>query len=463
MLNLEQLYKRISDLIWANDIRKLPKWKRNTIQTLRIGHLIGYDVVEGQLTLHAMGLVYTTLLSIVPFIAISFSVLKGFGVYNEIEPMLLNFLAPLGEKGVEITNRIIGFVNNMKAGVLGSVGLALLLYTAVSLMQKIETSFNYIWHVSQERPIAQRFSDYTSVILIGPVLIFTALGITASITSFSLVQHLLEIPAIGTFFQIVSRFVPYLLVIVAFTFVYVLLPNTKVNFVSALIGGAVAGILWESAGWVFASFVVNSARYTAIYSVFASLVIFMIWLYVSWLILLVGCSIAFYYQHPEHRHLHSRVMRLSNRLKEKMAMAIMALVGGGYYRKLAPITVQQLASRLGIGVDACKNVVNALLEAKMLLATNEETPGLVPAYAPEVMLLKDIVNVVRSSGETHYLNAMSLDNAPKTQHVYEKLEEAVQNSLNGLTLKDLIDEEAETQAGGAGATEANNNETKQLK
>ena len=445
MLNIEELRKRIIDLIWAKEIHQLPKWKQHTIQTLRIGHLIAHDLIQGQLTLRAMGLVYTTLLSIVPFIAISFSVLKGFGVYNEIEPMLLNFLAPLGEKGVEITDRIIEFVNNMKAGVLGSVGLALLMYTAVSLMQKIEASFNYIWRVNQERRITQRFSDYLSVILIGPVLIFAALGITASITSFSLFQDLLQIPAIGTLFEIVSRFVPYVLVIVAFTFIYVLIPNTKVNFGSALVGGVVAGVSWESAGWIFASFVVNSASYTAIYSVFASLIIFMVWLYVSWLILLIGCGIAFYYQHPEHRHLHSRVIQLSNRVKEKMAIAIMALIGNGYYHKLAPDTVRNVASQIGVSVKACENVVNALLDAKLLVTTAEETPGLVPAYAPEVMLLKDIVNVVRKSGETNHLNPLSLGNASKVDMVFERIENGLQNSLDELTLKDLIEANAESE------------------
>jgi len=445
MLNIEQIRKRIIDLIWANNVRELPRWKQNTVQFLRIGHLVFHDLLEGQLTLRAMGLVYTTLLSIVPFIAISFSVLKGFGVYNQIEPMLLNFLAPLGEKGVEITNRIIEFVNNMRAGVLGSVGLALLLYTAVSLMQKIEASFNYIWHVSRERRLTQRFSDYLSVILIGPVLIFAALGITASITSFSLVQHLLQIPAIGTLFQIVSRFIPYFLVIVAFTFIYLLIPNTKVNFGSALVGGFIAGVLWESAGWVFASFVVTSAKYTAIYSVFASLIIFMIWLYVSWLILLVGCGITFYYQHPEHRHLHSRVIRLSNRIREKMAMAIMALAGNAYYHKQPPGSVQQTASQLGVSIDACERVVTALLDGKLLVATDNDPPGLVPAYAPEIMLLKDIVNVVRRSGETDYFNLRSLGDSPKVHTIYEQLEDGVQNALNNLTLKDMIEGSAEDQ------------------
>jgi len=438
MQTLEQLQKQLVDFIWNEEVGAYPKWKQALVQALRIAFLVIRDLFDGQLTLRAMGLVYTTLLSLVPFIAISFSVLKGFGVHNQIEPMLLNFLAPLEQRGVEITNRIIEFVNNMKAGVLGSVGLVLLLYTAVSLLQKIERSFNYLWHVSEGRPFAQRVSEYISVILIGPVLIFTALGITASIASIALIQQLMEIEAIGVIFETASRFIPYVLVIVAFTFVYMLVPNTKVYFKSAFVGGLVAGVLWQTAGWIFASFVINSTNYIAIYTVFASLIIFMIWLYVSWLILLVGCGISFYYQNPEHRRLHGRIILLSSRLKEKLSIAIMAQVATLYYEKQPPSSTQQLASQFGVGAEACTKVVDALLDAKLLMKTADEPPGLIPAYAPEVMLLNDIVNAVRAVGETSSLNPLAIESPEHVHQIYERLEQGVQNSLHNLTVKDMI-------------------------
>ncbi len=455
MPSIEQIQKQFIDFIWIKDFRTYPKWKQGLVHALRIGYLVIRDLFDGQLTLRAMGLVYTTLLSLVPFIAISFSVLKGFGVQNQIEPMLLNFLAPLEERGVEITNRIIEFVNNMKAGVLGSVGLVLLLYTAVSLLQKIERSFNYMWHVGEGRPFSQRFSEYISVILVGPVLIFTALGITASIASIALIQQLMEIQAIGVVFETISRFIPYVLVIVAFTFVYMLIPNTKVHFKSALVGGVVGGIMWESAGWIFASFVINSTKYMAIYTVFASLIIFMIWLYVSWLILLIGCGISFYYQNPEHRRLHTRAAHLSNRLKEKLSIAIMALVGKLYFEKQPPYNAQQLATQLGIGAEACNKVVNALLEAKLLIKTGDDPPALIPGYALEVMLLIDIVNAVRTNGESASLNPSMIMSPMNVQRAYERLEHGMHKSLRNLTVKDLLDVDSKDSAGAT--TEINTN------
>ncbi|MBK7768566.1 MAG: YihY/virulence factor BrkB family protein [Sulfuritalea sp.] len=128
-----------------------------------------------------MGLVYTSLRSVVALLSLSFTVLKALGVYNQIQPMLLNFLEPLGEVGAEIANTIVRFIQNMNVGVLGVLGLGLLLYTAVSLMQKIEDSLNFIWHVPRVRPPGERFSRYLTVLMIGPILVFSALGITASV------------------------------------------------------------------------------------------------------------------------------------------------------------------------------------------------------------------------------------------------------------------------------------------
>ncbi len=169
------------------DLASLPRWKAWAYGFLRIGYVVVRDLGDGMLTLRAMSLVYTTILSMVPLLAISFSVLKGFGVHNQIEPFLRNVLAPLGEQGLEISTRIIEFVENVQVGVLGFVGFILLFYTVVSLMQKIERAFNFTWHITQSRSFAQRFRDYLSVVVVGPVLVFASIGISGSLMSTSVV------------------------------------------------------------------------------------------------------------------------------------------------------------------------------------------------------------------------------------------------------------------------------------
>ncbi|WP_455220110.1 YhjD/YihY/BrkB family envelope integrity protein [Kaarinaea lacus] len=441
MIEKYDFLKKLHEFVWAPDKTGVPQFKRTLIETLRIAHLVIRDLFDGLLTLQAMSLVYTTLLSIVPLLAVSFSVLKGFGVHNQVEPLLQNFLAPLGEQGVEITQRIIGFVENTKAGVLGSVGLAFLFYTVVSLIQKIEKSFNYTWRVTEHRPFAQRFSDYLSVVLIGPLLIFSAIGITASITGSSTMQHLQEYETVDWFIRFVSRLLPYLLVIAAFTVVYIFVPNTRVKIKSALIGAIVAGILWETTGWVFATFVVKSAKYAAIYSAFATMVIFMIWLYACWMILLIGASISFYVQYPEYRTLQERGFQLSNRMKEKIALLTMSVVGANYYDNKDPISMQGIAKHLHITPEVLAPIVEQLLSYKLLVKTAGARSGLVPAQPPETQKLLDILRVVRRAEEHGSGSVNLLPKSDAIESLYSKMESALHDGFGDVTLKDISLEE----------------------
>ena len=169
------------------------------------------EKTENHKTLQASALTFSMLLSIAPFLAVTFSVLKAFGVHNQLQSMLVEFLAPLGPNAGEVTTRLITFVNNMHVGALGAVGLVALFITIVSLIGNIEQAFNRIWGVRAPRRLARKFSDYLSVILVGPVLVFSALGIIASLQSSTLVQRLIAIEPIGTMILTGLRLVPYLM------------------------------------------------------------------------------------------------------------------------------------------------------------------------------------------------------------------------------------------------------------
>jgi membrane protein len=435
--NIGQLKKAIERTIWDVETRSLPWWKRWPIRVLRVVYVVVRDFTDGQLTLQAMSLVYTTLLALVPLLAVSFSILKGFGVHNEIEPLLLNFLKPLGDRGLELGTRIIGFVDNVKAGILGSVGLALLIYTVISLLQKIERAFNYTWRVKRSRPLAQRFSDYLSVIVIAPVLIFTALGLTASLMSNVVVQKLLAIQIFGSLLTMGTKLLPYLLTIAAFTFVYVFVPNTKVRIGSAFTGALVAGTLWETAGWGFASFVAGSTKYTAIYSGFAILLMFMIWVYVSWLILLVGASVAFYHQRPDAIKAYRRELRLSNRLKEKLSLLVMLLVGQNYYHNEPPWTTEGLTQRLRLPLEVLEPILETLEKSGFLTPTGDEPPSYLPARPPETTELAEVLGTVRGTQTEEYFSLQTLPPELAAEDAIAELDQAMEKALEGQTLKDL--------------------------
>ncbi|MBF0590379.1 MAG: YihY/virulence factor BrkB family protein [Magnetococcales bacterium] len=436
------LADKIIRYIWASRARQkrpLPL----TIRLLRMVHVISKDVAEGMITLRAMGLVYTSLLSLVPLIAVSFSVLKAFGAHNQVEPFLLNFLSPLGPQAADVTERIIGFVENIKTGVLGSLGLALLLYTVVSLIQKTEDAFNRIWHVKHHRPLSQRFSEYLSVVMIGPILIFSAMGLTASITNTDLVLWIASMEPFGALFQIIARLMPLFLVITAFTVLFGLIPNTEVRFTSALTGGVTAGALWQGAGWGFAMFVANSSNFTAIYSAFATLILFMIWLYVSWLILLLGASVAFYHQHPERCTLTNGELQLAPRLWETLALSVMSRVVRGYYRDEPPLNAKTLSRELGAPPDVLELAMEPLLESGYLIETqpatpnNDAPPGLIPGKPPEQTPLSTLIHTLRRHNEQNRQPWDSLYPEPQAMVTIERIEEAIDTVLEGETVRDL--------------------------
>lgn len=437
MALIDDLRRRVVDV----DMTALTRPHRAAVFAARIAMAVARDLAGGMLTLRAMSLVYTTLLSLVPLLAVSFSVLKAFGVHNQIEPTLVRLLAPLGPRGAEITERIVEFVENIRVGVLGAVGLALLIYTVVALMQKVEQAFNATWRVRRHRRLAQRFSDYLSVVLVGPVLVFLAIGITASVLGSETVQELSELAPFGALLEFGARLAPYVVIIAAFTFVYLFVPNTRVRPASALAGALVAGVLWQSMGWMFAAFVAGSTRYTAIYSAFATLIVFMFWLYLSWLILLVGASVAYYHQHPARTLLGGEPV-LSPRLRERVALAVMASIARAFYQRRPPPNTEQLAGSLSLPVTCVAEIQEQLAAAGLLtvMDADEEPLAYTPGTPPERTSLAEVVRAVREAGEAHGRRVPRVRLGEAVTRLGARLDDATEAALGEATVRDLVDE-----------------------
>lgn len=365
-----------------------------------------YD--EGGLALRATSLVYTSLLSLAPLLAVSFSVLKAFGVHNQLEPLLLELLEPLGDKAGDITKTIIGFVESIGVGVLGMLGVATLFYTVISLLEKIESTFNHIWRVATARSFARRFSDYLSVILVGPVLVFSAIGLMASTAQHAWVQRILAIEPFGTlYFLVTSVLLPYVFISVAFAFVYVFIPNTRVQWSAAAGGGLLAGITWKLVGTLFASFVANSASYSAIYSSFAAIILFMLWLYISWLILLLGGAIAFHIQYPRYLRYGSRHPRLSIQCIEQLGLELMYLIGLRHYQGQPALTLHTLADLVNLPWEPVGGVLSLLQRHQLLVVTDGENGTYQLARDTDAIHLQDILTAIRSTGDVDTLPAIT--------------------------------------------------------
>jgi len=433
---IPQLRQKFDDFVWGDGIERHGKPGQLAAVLLRYAYGLIRDMVSGQITLRAMSLVYTTLLSVVPLIAFSFSVLQGLGIHNDLEPFLYDFLEPLGAQGAEITSQVIELVDNVKGGVLGGISLAFFIYTAVSMVQKMEESFNYVWYVAKRRSLARRLTEYMLVLLIGPVIIVVALGMIASLKSNAMVDFLLTSEMFGPILVATNKLTPYLLVTGVFTFLYMYMPNTKVRFKAAIIGGLVGGFIWASLSAIFAAVVVFSTSKQAIYAGFAVAIFALIWVYLNWLVLLFGAQLAYYIQNPAFLQIGRREPRLSNAMSERVALNIMLYVGRAFRDPEKSITAAEISDEMRMPSITLTPVLTALEEGGLLAATDKE--DLLPGKDMATIRLEDILAVVREHGETGSYRDPKWSG--EIEALGQNLDAAVLSTVGDRTLSDLLDD-----------------------
>jgi membrane protein len=440
---MADLRRRLDAVVWGDALARHGVAGRWAATILRYLYAIVRDVTQGQLTLRSMGLVYTTLLSIVPLLAFSVSLLSGFGIEEQLEPQLAAFLEPLGEQGRIYTEKIMNYVSNVNFGVLGSIGLAIFLYTAISMVQKIEESFNYVWYVTESRSFARRFTEYSLVLTFGPLLMFIAVGIMTTLQSDEIVQYLVDMELVAPFIVFLSKLTPYLIITTVFTALYMFMPNTKVKFGAALVGGITGGILWVTASTIFTAFIVGSENRDKVYAGFAVTIAALIWLYLNWLILLIGSQVAFYVQNPEYLRHGRREPRLSNSMRERLALNIMYLVGREFRTPAAGMDVHALSDELKIPSLTLGPILDALQNAGLLACLDNE--NLQPGREMSRITLNEIMAVVRAQGETgsHH----SPDWTPVVDSVGRTVDDSVNSALGERTLSQLLDASGESGAG----------------
>ena len=412
--------ERLNEFIWSDVLERQGRIGRIVATLLRYLYAVLRDIFSGQITMRAMSLVYTTLLSIVPLLAFSFSVLKGLGIHEKLEEQMYLFLEPLGDRGVEITDKVMALVYNVNGRVLGGLSLAFFLWTAISMVQKVEESLNYVWYVSENRSFARRFTEYMFVLMVGPLAIVIALGMITALQNQEIVQYLLENQIVGSLFVATSKLTPYFLVAAVFAFLYWFMPNTRVSFLPAIVGGLAGGFIWASMVIIFTTFVATAAARQAVYASFAIAIVTLIWLYLNWLILLIGAQLAFYVQNPAYLKIGRQDPRLSNSVRERLALNIMLLVGRTFRDPVERLPVQALSDALQVPSLALAPVIEDL-ESRGLITANEKGE-LLPAREMARIQVRDILEVIRSEGETGSHREPTWD--PYVDALGQKLNEA---------------------------------------
>jgi membrane protein len=435
--------------IWT-DVSGARLWRRFGIRCLRVVVAALRASRDQPLNLHAMGLVYSTLLSLVPFLAVAISVLKAFGVQYRLEPVLARVLEPLGPQGVELADRVVEFVSRMNVGVLGAVGLAGLFYTALSLIGKIEDALNQIWQVRRSRALRRKFSDYLSVLLVGPVLVFAAFAILASVQNYSFVVRILRITGLHEVAVFVAGHVmPFLFLVFAFTFLYRFLPYTRVRLGAAVVGGVTAAMLWELVGIAFTALVASSASYTAIYSSFAVLIVCLIWLQVAWLVVLIGGQVAYAHQQP--LSYAERLQRSGWPYRERIGLAALAEITRAYLGGEPAYRVDELAQVIGAPLSILEELTDAFVARGVLVRAAEPDGAVVLSRPPEDVKVIDVLEAIGDPAQVEGLTPPVAGNP--VSEVLQRRDQALRAAVGEVTLRALVPERGRQEANVANLTQ----------
>ncbi len=424
---MSKLKHTLTKLLWQ---QAWPRLLRPLQFFFRLFYALSADLIKGDINLRAMSLVYTLLLSFVPLLAFSFSLLKAFGVHNQMQPLLHKFLEPLGNRSAEMTSQIIGFVNNIDVRLLGTIGLGLLLFSVIRLMHKIQKSLDFTWELDAIPGIGKRMADYISLLMVGPLLVFALISAASAVGELSLIQRLLEYRLAAGVFESLIEWLPFLILTTGLAFIYWFLPNTRVYWYTAFIGGLVAAVLWKSMGVIFARFVVSSAQYQ-VYSAFASVLLFMIWIYLTWLIFLLGSRISFYLQNPQQMAISEQSKLSSMGYVERSVLSVFALIGRRYTQKKPPLSATAIARELHIPILDVNRILQLAEESRYLASTNDSVPAWLPAVSFSELRVTDVFSMLKGSAP------QTIITTPEIDALMLSIDQSIDNELGAYTIDQL--------------------------
>ncbi|MBW2149019.1 MAG: YihY family inner membrane protein [Deltaproteobacteria bacterium] len=380
--------------LWEEDIDRRG-WKHLWVAPLRIILLVWDRRRSHLLFLRASALTYVTAMSIVPTLAFVFALAKGFGVHQTLEPFLLKYVSAGQE---EVVRRVIQYIGNTNVKALGSIGFALVLFSVIQAMGTIERSFNDIWGIRSHRRGFRKVADYISILAICPLAVTFSLAMTATISSATITQKLRLIGPISQVMDWLFALGPYTMLWLGFIFLYMFAPNTRVRPGSAIIGGILAGTLWQVSLWSYTYFQVGLARYNAIYSGFASLPFFLVWLYVSWVIVLFGAVITFFHQNLHSFRSLQSTPHASPLYRERLALRAMMGIAHRFYSGGPPWDMEEISRALQVHPSLLEEVLSKLHDGGLLMELQSGGRRFIPARALGKISMLDVVMAISSGG-----------------------------------------------------------------
>lgn len=407
---------------WAEPYHRQRGLKAFGVRQLEVFVLTARSVYQEEITLRAAALTYNTLLSLVPLLAVGFALFKAFGGLQKLEgplrQLLLENLA-VG-RADEIGQWLDQFIAKINAGAIAGVGVLVLFYSAVTLLTNIEGSFNRIWGIQRGRSLVTRFFTYWGLITLAPPLVGLSVSLTAQLQSSAFATAVVAWLPWGIGKLLVS-FTSALATCSAFVLSYIIVPNTKVRVRAALLGGIVAGLLWNLSKYAFITLSAGSIKYSAVYGALGVLPLLMIWMYISWLIVLFGVTYTYANQSVHTEGLELAAVRMSQSFREVLAARLTVAAARAFAEGGPPPTAEKLAAEVGAMTSLVERVLAVLVSHNILAeaVTKGEDPGYLPGRSLESLSLAHVVRALREDGET-----FPLQNNERYAEVARLLEQA---------------------------------------
>jgi membrane protein len=405
-LIIKRLVSFIREGIWRIRLADLPRKKALLVRLVRMVLLSFRGFKKDRCQLRASALTFYSLLSIVPVVAMIFGIAKGFGFEKNLQAQILERFP--GQEAVfnQIFTFALAMLENTKGGMIAGIGIIVLFWSVISLMSHIERSFNRIWRVKKSRSFGRKFADYLAFMLLSPILFFLSSSATVYITT--QITHITQkISLVGAFSPIIFfslKLIPYGLMWILFSMVYMLMPNTRVRFISGAWGGIAAGTIYQLVQWTYIAFQIGIAKYNAIYGSFAALPLFLIWLNMSWLIVLFGAELAYSHQYIDTYEFDTGDTHVSHRTIQLVGLQIAHLVVTRFSQQQSPLTVPDIADRLHLPIRLTRRIVKKLVQTNTFVEINSHSSR-EPAYQPGLdtnqMTIHHVIKSLDTAGDEH--------------------------------------------------------------
>lgn len=437
---LDQL-KRLNDAIWNTPLSELSRRKSYIFKQLRIIVLAIRGFLNDKVQLRASALTFYSLLSVIPVAAIVFAIAKGFGLDQTLQDLIIKKSGSEQEVLSWLLQKARIAIEKTRGDYIAGIGMIILFWSVMSLLNHIESSFNHIWQISSSRPWYRKFTDYLTIMLIAPVFIILSSGITGFQVT-TLPDYMNNAPILDFFKPVISflvKFAPYFLSWVALTVLYIIMPNAKVKFMPALISGLIAGTILQGIQWLYIDLQFGISKLNAIYGSFAAVPLFIIWLQTSWTVVLLGAEISFANQNLSRYEMESEALNISTYQKRALVLMIMHMIIRNFMLGEKPISAEYIAVNLKIPVRLSRDILQDLSSANLvsIIHENEEKERLYqPALDVNRLTVSYIFSRLDKKGVEQIMVIRNKD-YEKIISMLEKFDKLIAKSDANILIKDL--------------------------